>query len=72
MQQALPRAKVLVAGALLILVFSAGLLEAARTYTNPVISEIGPADPTAIFYEGKYYLYPTGDNRSYHVYTSMI
>ena len=41
-----------------------------RTYTNPVIDEIGPADPSVIFYEGKYYLYPTGDNHSYHVYYS--
>ncbi|MDP6545423.1 MAG: glycoside hydrolase family 43 protein [Phycisphaerae bacterium] len=41
-----------------------------RTYTNPVIDEIGPADPHVILFEGKYYLYPTGDNRSYRVYTS--
>ena len=65
-----PKTKALIANALLILFFSTGLLEAAQTYSNPVISEIGPADPTAIFYEGKYYLYPTGDNKSYHVYTS--
>lgn len=70
MKKALPKAKTLTAGSLLILVFATGLIKAARTYSNPVISEIGPADPTAIFYEGKYYLYPTGDNRSYHVYTS--
>ncbi len=43
---------------------------AAETYTNPIIDEIGPADPSVIYDEGKYYLYPTGDNRSYHVYTS--
>lgn len=42
----------------------------SRTYTNPVIGEIGPADPHVILFEGKYYLYPTGDNRSYRVYTS--
>jgi len=41
-----------------------------KTYTNPVIDEIGPADPTVILFEGMYYLYPTGDNVSYHVYTS--
>ncbi|MBT3200658.1 MAG: family 43 glycosylhydrolase [Phycisphaerales bacterium] len=40
------------------------------TYVNPVIDEIGPADPHVILFEGKYYLYPTGDNWSYHVYTS--
>ena len=39
-------------------------------YTNPVIDEIGPADPHVILFKNKYYLYPTGDNRSYHVYTS--
>jgi len=42
-----------------------------KTYTNPIIDEIGPADPTVILFEGTYYLYPTGDNVSYHVYTSM-
>lgn len=40
------------------------------TYTNPVISEMGLADPTVIWYEGVYYMYPTGNNVSYHVYTS--
>lgn len=40
------------------------------TYTNPVIDEIGPADPAVIHFEGMYYLYCTGDNTSYHVYTS--
>jgi len=43
---------------------------AAKTYTNPIIDEIGPADPCVIEHRGTYYLYPTGDNRSYHVYTS--
>ncbi|HUT14030.1 MAG TPA: glycoside hydrolase family 43 protein [Thermoguttaceae bacterium] len=55
----------------LLIVFFAPLgARAERTYTNPVIDEIGPADPSVILFEGKYYLYPTGDNRSYHVYTS--
>ena len=40
------------------------------TYTNPVIDEIGPADPHVILHKGTYYLYATGDNVSYHVYTS--
>jgi len=70
MNKTFREAKPLVADVFLILILSAGLLGAAETYTNPVISEIGPADPTAIFYKGKYYLYPTGDNTSYHVYTS--
>ncbi len=53
------------------LVLCASTLGAAeRTYTNPVIDAIGPADPTVILFEGTYYLYPTGDNVSYHVYTS--
>jgi len=43
---------------------------APPTYTNPVIATIGLADPHVILFEGTYYLYPTGDNRSYHVYTS--
>jgi GH43 family beta-xylosidase len=46
------------------------VVSAATTYTNPVISEIGPADPAVIKYEGKYYMYPTGDNVSYYVYVS--
>ena len=41
-----------------------------QKYTNPVIDEIGPADPTVVRFRGTYYLYPTGDNTSYHVYTS--
>jgi GH43 family beta-xylosidase len=53
----------------LILLFVCGL-QGAVSYVNPVISEIGPADPTVLYYEGLYYLYPTGDNVSYHVYTS--
>ncbi len=47
-----------------------GSLAAAETYTNPVIDEIGPADPCVIFHGGKYHLYCTGDNHSYHVYYS--
>ncbi len=31
---------------------------------------IGIGDPAVIFFEGRYYLYATGDNRSYDVYTS--
>jgi len=43
---------------------------AKGTYTNPVIDEIGPADPAVVRFEGTYYMYCTGDNSSYHVYTS--
>jgi beta-xylosidase len=55
---------------------------ASETYSNPVLNEkfmvkfagrtmmIGLGDPTVLFYDGLYYLYATGDNYSYHVYTS--
>ena len=39
-------------------------------YQNPVIDEIGPADPTVIYHDKIYYLYCTGDNWSYDVYRS--
>ncbi len=52
----------------LITFLSPGVVD--KTYTNPIIDEIGPADPTVILVDGTYYLYPTGDNVSYHVYTS--
>jgi xylan 1,4-beta-xylosidase len=42
----------------------------AETFSSPVMGKIGIGDPTVIFYGGKYYLYPTGDNRSYDVYIS--
>jgi xylan 1,4-beta-xylosidase len=56
-----------------------------NAYTNPVLVEtmiidreepdnfsgvLGIGDPTVLFHEGKYYLYPTGDNRGYDVYVS--
>jgi len=55
------------------------------TYTNPVLVEtvviqrehpdnfngvLGIGDPTVLFHDGRYYLYPTGDNRGYDVYVS--
>lgn len=52
---------------------------AVRTYTNPVLVKtyetpfmgtVGIGDPSVLFYGGKYYLYPTGDNRGYDVYIS--
>ncbi len=46
------------------------LAAAEAVYSNPVIGEGNLADPAILFYEGKYYLYPTGDTVSYHVYTS--
>lgn len=44
--------------------------EKAKTYRNPVIDEIGPADPHVILFEGKYYMYPTWNGRGYHVFVS--
>lgn len=44
--------------------------ETRPTYKNPVIDAIGPADPHVIEVDGRYYLYPTGNNSAYHVYTS--
>jgi xylan 1,4-beta-xylosidase len=56
-----------------------------KTYTNPVLVEtvyihranpdnfsgtLGIGDPGILFYAGKYYLYPTGDNHGYDVYIS--
>ena len=56
-----------------------------NTYTNPVLVEtviinrqqpdnfngvLGIGDPAVLFHDGKYYLYPTGDNRGYDVYVS--
>jgi len=41
-----------------------------RTYRNPIIDLIGPADPVVILYEGTYYLYPTFDGKGYDVFVS--
>jgi len=41
-----------------------------RTYRNPIIDLIGPADPAVIRYQGKYYLYPTLDGKGYDVFVS--
>lgn len=43
---------------------------ARRTYTNPVIDLMGPADPHVIRHDGMYYLYPTWDGKGYNVFTS--
>jgi len=56
-----------------------------KTYTNPVLVDtffirrqapdnyagiLGIGDPSVLYHEGSYYLYPTGDNRGYDVYIS--
>ena len=56
-----------------------------KTYTNPVLIDtfiihreqpdnfsgiLGIGDPAVLFHDGRYYLYPTGDNRGYDVYIS--
>jgi xylan 1,4-beta-xylosidase len=63
----------------LVCILSCGNAKTDETYANPVLVEtfssplvgmMGIGDPAVVFYDGKYYLYPTGDNRSYHVYIS--
>jgi beta-xylosidase len=66
------------------IIFPEGM-NAAETYTNPVLVRtfnitrvnpdhftgvLGIGDPSVILHDGRYYLYPTGDNRSYDVYIS--
>lgn len=41
-----------------------------KTYKNPIIDKLGPADPHVIKFEGKYYLYPTTDGKGYDVFVS--
>ncbi len=76
----------MIIGLLLPLLFSASQLpERDTTYSNPVLVEtyeikrpnpapyagtLGIGDPAVIYHEGRYYLYPTGDNHSYDVYLS--
>jgi beta-xylosidase len=43
---------------------------AEKTYRNPIIARIGPADPHVIRHQGKYYLYPTLDGKGYDVFVS--
>jgi len=67
------------------LILAAAGAGGGKTYTNPVLVEtvvikrtqpdnfsglLGIGDPAVLFHEGKYYLYPTGDNHGYDVYIS--
>ncbi len=45
-------------------------LKSEEGFTNPVFGLLGIGDPAVIFHEGRYYLYPTGDQHSYNVYIS--
>ena len=69
-----------------VIIFAATSGWVEKTYTNPVLVEtfiihreqpdnfsgiLGIGDPTVLFHEEKYYLYPTGDNRGYDVYISQ-
>ncbi len=56
----------------ILLTIAAGLQADAqpKTYRNPIIDRLGPADPHVIRYEGRYYLYPTTDGRGYDVFVS--
>ena len=68
-----------------IMILAATDADKGKTYTNPVLVEtvtihrgqpdnfsgvLGIGDPTVLFHDGTYYLYPTGDNRGYDVYES--
>lgn len=44
--------------------------QAAKTYRNPIIDLIGPADPAVILHDGTYYMYPTLDGKGYDVFVS--
>ena len=41
-----------------------------ETFESPVMGTVGIGDPDVLFFDGKFYLYPTGDNRGYDVYRS--
>ena len=62
-------------GVALILIAAAFVAQTAaaqggKTYRNPIIDRIGPADPHVIRYEGNYYMYPTTDGKGYDVFVS--
>lgn len=44
--------------------------KSSKTYRNPIIDRMGPADPHVIRHDGKYYLYPTLDGKGYDVFVS--
>lgn len=67
------------------LVLAAAGARVEKTYANPVLVDtfvinrmepdnfagvLGIGDPSVLFHDGKYYLYPTGDNSGYDVYIS--
>ena len=51
-------------------VAQAAASQAGKTYRNPILDRIGPADPHVIRHEGKYYMYPTTDGKGYDVFVS--
>ncbi|MEJ2697785.1 MAG: glycoside hydrolase family 43 protein [Candidatus Sulfobium sp.] len=42
----------------------------AETFSSPFMGTVGIGDPDVIRHDGRYYLYPTGDNHGYDVYIS--
>jgi xylan 1,4-beta-xylosidase len=67
------------------MILAATNVKVGNTYTNPVLVEtviinrmqpdnfngvLGIGDPSVLFHDGTYYLYPTGDNHGYDVYIS--
>ncbi|HXG47413.1 MAG TPA: glycoside hydrolase family 43 protein [Methylomirabilota bacterium] len=47
-----------------------GTARGGKTYRNPIIERIGPADPHVLRHAGRYYLYPTTDGKGYDVFVS--
>ncbi len=41
-----------------------------RTYRNPILDRIGPADPHVLKHNGRYYMYPTTDGKGFDVFVS--
>lgn len=79
------RLAVIIAVILVLVLLASPYAERSTTYTNPVLIEthsitrknpapyvgtLGIGDPAVIYHNGRYYLYPTGDNYSYDVYMS--
>jgi xylan 1,4-beta-xylosidase len=50
--------------------YNIGTANTGEKHFNQFSGVMGIGDPTVIFHKDKYYLYPTGDNQGYDVYTS--
>ncbi len=61
---------ILILSITMLLADSQSVFSTVTSYTNPIISTVGPADPTIMQYNGTYYMYPTNNSTSYQVWTS--